>query len=209
MPSTATKQVVFEYWFRILIGSDISIENISKIAGEFAADLELFDASLCHKKIKIENEGKLISKITTYTASCNAYGTFTATAGYIYHWKLKVIECKDTYMNQLNIGVVDAKQAPDLLNRSWWRQPNGYSYFSGNGKMYCKYSTTTFGAKYGTNDIIDIWLNLKDKYQLSFAKNGKDIGKTKDVDGSVDYKLAVGLYGQSKKIEIVWFEISD
>ena len=211
--------MIFEYWFRVLIGSDISIQNISNITVEFAAELDMFEASLCHKKIKIENEGKLISKTTSYANSCSAYGTFTASPGKKYHWKLHVIQCEDRGLNQMNIGIADANQAPKLLDQSWWHEKNGYSYFSGNGQMYHKkrgtdtsrfdYGGYSFGEKYGTNDIIDICLDIKDKNELLFSKNDKEIATAIKVDGSTDYKLAVGLYGDSKKVEILSFEITD
>ena len=80
----------------------------------------------------------------------------------------------------------------------------GYSYWSGNGKLYnCQ--VKNYGDPYGQNDIIDIWVDLRDdKRELFFAKNDKKYGVIQLHDcESGEYKLAVAMYGEEKKIELL------
>lgn len=202
--------MVFEHWFRISVGSEISIHNIANIAAKFA-EAELFEAALCHEKIQIKKEGQVIYREGLYLAACNAYGSFTATPGGKYHWKLKVIQCNDV---QINIGIMEDNKAPNLIKDAWWTKLNGYSYFSGSGEIFSgsiEYSKCVpFGDKYGTGDIIDIWLDLRNKGELSFAKNDAKMGKILDfLNKDISYKLAIAMHAYTKEIEILSFEITD
>ena len=81
MSTTAERQIiVLEYWFRILIGSDISIENIFKIALEFAKDYEKFTfiTSLSHDSLKIEDDGRILSKTSHNIQECSTFGKIIA-----------------------------------------------------------------------------------------------------------------------------------
>ena len=52
--SRAQRRLIIEYWFRVLFHNDISIEDISKIAADFA-DRELFDSVLSCPDFTIKN----------------------------------------------------------------------------------------------------------------------------------------------------------
>ena len=55
--------------------------------------------------------------------------------------------------------------------------------------------------------MIDVWLDLKDKYELSFAKNDNAFGKAFNMKQSTDYKLAIGMYGSVTTVEILSFDV--
>ena len=63
----------------------------------------------------------------------------------------------------------------------------------------------------GTDDIVDIWLDLNENSrELSFGKNGKAL-KSVVVKDSTGYKLAItvySLYGKEYKIELLSFNIT-
>ena len=206
MSTNEERELILEYWFRVLIGTDISIANISQITLEFADEYESFDPDLCQDLAKIANEGKLIYKTIKKSVGCNAFGNIITTPDRIYHWKLKIIKCED---DQLNIGIIEADKAKHYLEANWWFSDCGYSYWAGDGHMYHKYGVP-YGEKYGKDDIIDVWLNLKEnKYELSFAKNDKKYGKAATVEKLKEYRLAIGMYSGVKRIELLSFEITN
>ena len=106
MSSSENRRMIFEYWFRTLKGSNISIDDILKIVLEFAKEVEIFDVDLCAELMKIEKNGALLYKTKERWGNCNAFGSIIASSGNLYHWKIKVIECNDCC---INIGVVEAK----------------------------------------------------------------------------------------------------
>ena len=96
---------------------------------------------------------------------CATFGTVIAKMGHLYHWKLKVIEMKDEC---LNFGIIEANKCEECLKTGtpWYLRSYGYSYFGGNGNIYHRAKTNgswPYGDKYGVDDIIDIWLDLRDK----------------------------------------------
>ena len=206
MATNDERQMIIEYWFRVLIGTDITIGDIAKIMVEFANEIEAFVESFCHENVIIEDNGQLIYKKEGYNNECNAFGKIIATPNRMYHWKLKVIECKD---DQLNIGVIQEDKAKAFLAAYWWFEVFGFSYFAGNGKLYNEMAKQ-YGDTYEEGDIIDVWLDLKEnKNEISFAKNNKKFGKAANVRESTDYRLAVGMWAGSKKIEILSFKITN
>ena len=212
MSASEQRKIIVEYWFRVLIGSDISIDDILKIALRFAKEYEKFSYHplLSEEALMIEDDGRIVRKTTFNFQECNTFGTVTAKQSHLYHWKIKVMEMQDNF---LNIGVVEANKCEQCLstNNAWYFESFGYSYYAGDGKIYHKKklrSCWSYGDKYGVDDIIDIWLDLRDnKNQLSFAKNEKKFGKAADVKDSTDYKLAISMYARQKKIELMLFEM--
>ena len=212
MASKQAKKLVFEYWFRVIIGCDISVAVISKIASEYAAEYEIFDAALIDTKLKIEEDGQTLRLPEYDDEDLSSFGIVTATPGNKYHWRLELIRMDVGFVN---LGIIEANKCDDYTNTAWWLTEYGYSYYSGDGGIYHKFTgnvTNTVYKDYAESykdDIIDIWLDLKDNYQLSFAKNDIKFGKATDVKDSVDYKLAVAISALSIRniIKILSFEI--
>ena len=206
MSTAKQREMIFVYWFRLLIGADISVDDISKIVLAFGNEYEMFVEELCHRKIKIENNGTLVYKVDDSRIQCNVFGFLTANPGRIYHWKLKVIERDDS---NLNIGVIKADKCKDSLEVSWWNNSSGYSFYAYNGKIYNGYNGVQMcGSAYYANDIVEIWLDLKDgKKELWFGTNGKRHETKAIVKDSTDYKLAIGMCRAVKKVELLSFDI--
>ena len=182
---------------------DVSIENIAAIALKFADEFDGFEPSLCHKLLQIENDGTLLSKIQDEGKGCNAFGLVTATPGRKYHWRFKVIDAGD---KQLNIGIIEAKKSTiKHLDSYYWGYQYGYSYHANTGELWhngCGITTSQVN-KYGSGDIIDMWLDLtQNKNEIMFQKNQPKtylwVNNT-IVFASTDYKLAIGISGNRKK----------
>ena len=97
----ATFALIIEHWFRVLLPSPSSIVPISSIISAFGRQIEVFKADQCHPLLAIEAEGAILqtnprnSKETVYSV-LNGFGSFTATRGRVYHWKLKMIKMEDS-----------------------------------------------------------------------------------------------------------------
>lgn len=198
------RQMIFEYWLRVLLEIEITIEDIAKIALSYADEYEAFDADLCDDVfIRIEDEGKTMFKYKANYTFSNGFGTFSANPGRSYHWKLKVIV---DLGSDLNIGIIKANECENTITSNFSAEGYGYSYYAG-GRMRHDFENKRYGNKYGQGDIIDIWLDLtKYKNTLSFGVNDEKFRNIK-VAGVTDYKLAIGMYGLPKKIKLLSFEI--
>ena len=188
---------------------DIGVADVLEIIIQFGDGFEGFDSSLSHSLIKIEDNingnGKTLYKSEISWSDCNAFGLATARPGAIYHWKLKVCNAMDSY---LNIGIMEANLISDYMDKAWISHRNGYSYYAVDGKIYNDNKWWGYGKKYAKHGtIIDIWLDLKDKYQLSFAANDEKFGAASSVQPNTNFKLAIGIDGYPKKIKLLLFEI--
>ena len=193
----------------MLIKSELDIADILKFIIQFGEEIERFDPSLCGDLLTIENDGKVLCKPVSGWMNYNGFGMKNACVGNIYHWKLKVFEC-DTAGPILYIGILGAKYAADQLGSSWFYHSNAYSYISSYGGIFHNGPKMRYQAEwYGDGDIIEIWLDLKsDEKSICFAKNGKKSDKiTDDLSRSDEYKLAISMGEQRKKVEILLFEI--
>ena len=130
MSTAHEKVLIFEYWFRVIVGVDISIENISKIAAEYAHEHEMFIESLTCGEVSIENDGKVLT--TKSDTHSQAFGSAIASRGRKYHWEIKVI---DTGFQNLNVGIVksDADVSKSIKDKPFWTEKTGYSYYSMSG----------------------------------------------------------------------------
>ena len=127
---------------------------------------------------------------------------FTATPNNKYHWRVKIVNDKTS----TNIGIIEALQYSENKRSGWWWCTFGFSLFH-NGKLYSSGGVREYGASvYRKGDVVDIWLDLKDNFDLSFGKNGEEYGKAFDVKQDTDYKLAVSLM-HGVELELVLFEI--
>ena len=199
MSAEYRRRMIVEYWFRVIIGSDISIENIVGIALKFAKDYEQFHADLSHTQLKIENEGRVVVNETYSYSQHNAFGIMTAKPGNVYHWKIKIVESTS---NNINIGIIEADKYAEYLQdkTSWWSQSDGYSYWATNGRFYHESSTgKPYGENYRVNDIVHVYLDLSDGVnELSFGKNEKRFGKAANVKDSTNHKLGIAMSGEMK-----------
>lgn len=197
------RQMIVQHWFRKLIASAITIQDILKIILAYSNIFDMFDKSTSHELIKIEKDGTLIDG--NLGRKSTAFGTMTASPGVKYHWQLNIIKSGSGTDNRINIGIVEA----DMCNNkdTWWFAKYGYSYYSPNGKIFTYGVQKHYGDTFGKGDIIDVWLDLQDSNTtLSYSKNDKDFGKAFDVTPSKEYKLAVSIYGTSQ-IELLSFEM--
>lgn len=184
-----------------------------KITLKFAKEYDQFAyTEMSDKSLIFEEEGCVVIKTASNMSVCSIFGTQITRFGNLYHWRVKVIEGNGKDLD-MNIGVIDASQCVKSLQKkwAWFLKDYGYSYWSKDGKFYQE-STSIFGKIYGesyaANDIIDVWLDLRDGInELSFSKNNKNFGKAVNVKDSVDYSLAITMRGDQKKIELVSFEM--
>ena len=70
----------------------------------------------------------------------------------------------------LNIGIVEADKAG--VYTGWWIEKYEYSYFQ-NGSIYSGNLDgykLSYGHEQKAGDIIELWLDLKDNFDLSLAE---------------------------------------
>ena len=168
----------------------------------------MFDPSMSHENIKIEN-GRLAFKSLKYQeeGDISVFGTMIAVPGNKYHWKLKVIGDDVQY---INIGIIESDKCESNKERLWWNT-DGISYFSWDGCIYkpneqrviCNSYEYGKGFKGENEVIIDIWLDLKDENELSFAQNAVEFGKASQVKESMEYRLAVSIFDADTKMELL------
>ena len=88
MSSKQERVLIFEYWLRVLIGSDITIQDISQIASDFGDKYEIFDKTLSHQDMIIENDTLAFIESEIY-GEFSVFGAIEAESGNMYHWKIK------------------------------------------------------------------------------------------------------------------------
>ena len=105
MSSTTDKerQLIFEPWLRILVRSDICVQNIAKLVSKFSKICEGFDRSLSNEIMKIE--GQVIHPLPYRMAS--AFGKMIANPSHRYHWKLQPTKRR---AEGINIGIIEASK---------------------------------------------------------------------------------------------------
>ena len=130
----------------------------------------------------------------------HAYGLIEATPGHIYHWMLKLV----ADICALNVGIIEADKCETKKALYFWGEEFGYSYYA-DGEVWHSNKGVKYGDKLENGDVIHIWLDLKDKYELSFGQNEKKYGKAWDVTQDKTYKLAIA--AKDGRIEILSFQI--
>ena len=91
------------------------------------------------------------------------------------------------------------------MSGCWWNSSYGYSYYCHDGLIYHNKLSKSYADSYTSNDTIDIWLDLKTKYELSFSKNGKLFGKAADVSPNATYRLAIAMERTGAILELFHF----
>ena len=201
--SNSERKLIVEYWYRTLISVSLSFDDIAKIIIAYGKALERFDKSLVDKKIILNHDELMLSKLHGRQDFKNGFGTFIAGPGQKYHWRIKLMN-QDTNSIKVNIGIIE-KDYVNLNWELWCCSGFGYSYYT-DGKIYHdSYNGDRYGEPFGVNDVIDVWVDLKKYYAISWSKNGQHFGKGFDVKRRTDYRLAIGIYyGQ---IQLIDFEV--
>ena len=195
MTTVKEDRIIIDYWFRVLIKWKTSIEDIVGILLKFAdINFDLFDKEFSNPSISIDNDYRVLTMTGDDPEMCNAFGKIAASAsrfGKRYHWKLKIIRKEH---DSMNIGIIESSKVnSESSNLLWWGKQYGYAYCSSTGHIYNGYKTKECCTKYGTNDVIDVYLGFREnKNELFFAKNGRELlfGRMK-VKSSMEYKLVV------------------
>ena len=186
------REIIVEYWLRVLLSSPFSHNDIVKVMLEFSDEFEYFDPSISSHVIKYSHDKRTIGlKREPLVCGESAFGAINAKPGGEYYWELKLL--KNCLF--VNIGIVEADKL--LPNQGYWS--NGIKlYHSGEIKYYSK-GEIKYGDKVTKGDIIEICLDLKEKYSLSYSVNSKDLGQIPyDVKKNKTYKLAIGFYQKGK-----------
>ena len=105
--SQLQQELIIAYWFSALIDSVFDFSNISKIILKFGEEFEVFEPSLTHEKLTVDDEGKEISNLTT-TLRLSAIGANIAKPGYKYHWKVVILRDERDRYPFLNVDIVKA-----------------------------------------------------------------------------------------------------
>ena len=202
--------MIIEYWYRTIFAGKNSIQFVSAIVTQYGKECDIFDRSLSHEALSIEDDGSTLAANRYISSRFSGFGTIIARPGRKYHWKLKIVQ-KSGYNNHLdnNFGVIEATKCAESNNYYWWSsygQSNyGYSYYS-DGDKYP--GPERYGEGHQVGDIIDVCLNLKDKNPyLEFAKNDKQFGKAFDLKEDTEYRLGVSLYTTHSCITLISFDV--
>lgn len=197
---------------RIHFGLHKSIGFCTAIIGQ---QHERFDVSSCSRNCLISDDGLTMN--IKYKANEDthhliedlypvAFGITKTTPGYVYYWRLKFIG-----ENIAHVGVCDAQLSPKDAGTSIHRW---YSYFTPNGTVLGPNDEVYMigDKRVNSNDILDIWLDLKNDSCLMFGLNGKRFEKYErsiPVNKNVDYKLWVELHSSMEyKVELISFDQS-
>ena len=193
------RQIIFASWFRIYARSAFYITDLCEIVLEFAEDDDIFDEVSCHDLMKIENNGTILSKTRDEYEYCNAFGSFVATPGRGYMWKVKLTKIAD---RSIHIGIIEADKYLD--SEDWWNEEYGYSYQAmRNMDNYFSYVT---------RGVIEIELDLQHENVLYLSRsdvNNKHFNFVMNVKPYTDYKLAIGMFGKMKTVQLLSFDVYD
>ena len=89
-----------------------------------------------------------------------------------------------------------------MVNRDYFmRFPTGYGYYASKGKIQAQ-SLRDYGIKCKLNDIVTMIVDL-DKQNIRYRVNNQDLGVAFDYIPSKVYKIALYLYGQGSKAQIL------
>ena len=209
MASNEKRALIIEYWFRISLKGykSYSIENISNVIINFAIEFETFDPSLIHSLLTLNDNKSIVSLVRGNGWANSAFGTTLAISGRKYHWKIKIL----TDTEDINIGIIEATELNDdpRFDNYWWCKQYGYTYYANDGTKWNNSDDCEYGDKYGgKDDIIHVYLDLKDNITLSFAKNEKKFGKAFDLIDGIDYKLGVSLLESGAKVELLALSVT-
>ena len=212
MSTSVERELIIEYWYRILINLSLEIKDICSIINEFGDEYEIFDPSLIHQKLDISDEGMTVSKAVDPNSrpKCSAFGSIIANPGRKYHWKFQVLKATPAQnMLFVNIGVIeDGEAVQGALDHYWWTESYGYSFFS-SGSVWNNHKSFTpdgYTDKMEFEDEIHVWLDLKTDgdYHIKFGRNEEVFGKAFDMKQNTNYRMAVSIC--EGKVKLLSFE---
>ena len=206
MATSKEQELIIEYWVRTVLNLTIAINDIIKIMIEFADEFETFDPLLIHEKITTNSDYMSISHHPEHS-QLSAFGKVIACPRRKYHWKLVII---DRYTSA-NIGVIESDKCKEWISKFWWNNPFGFSYYH-TGSVFSgtdegMKSDIEFGEEFKKGDIIHIYLDLKDNYDIGWGRNAKQFQKAFNVNKDTDYRLAVSL--NSGTVDLISLEIEN
>ena len=130
----------------------------------------------------------------------SAYGTEEISSG-TQTWEIKIGNFVNTSCNVFDvvIGIVNLKNNGDTY---FWEAQSGVQAYLYNAESGVKHkmtgsswsNTSSYGAAYGTDDVIKVSLNMSNG-ELRFYKNDADQGVAFTVNTSYSYYLGVALQG--------------
>eukprot|EP01084_Bolivina_argentea_P180971 312607_1 len=133
-----------------------------------------------------------------------AYGVQEVSVGQ-HEWKIKAHNCGSS--NWLFIGIsADTSHSDTIMHNSTTTEH--YLLYSGSGNLYSKNNPSGIayangGGKFTNGDTITVHLDL-DKQQMSFSKNGNNIGIAfSNIVKTQKYRLAIEAYYPSTKFELI------
>ena len=125
-----------------------------------------------------------------FSKNCISSGTIS--------WKVKV--CNGT---SVMIGVIPKESIKNKGDKYFYYTTGAIGYYSSDGNKYIKGSASSYGASYGTNDIITVNLDMS-LGELSFSKNNVDQGKvTEKIQKNSQYHLAIATSYKNYKLEVI------
>ena len=192
--------LIIEYWFRLLLNVFFSIQDIAQIIFAFGRIYEQFDKSLIHKNIVCNDDYRRLGVTKFEFPSKSAFGKVVASAGRLYHWKIRILSGTQS----VNIGLLELSKCKHNAT-NWWCFENGYSFYTAGELYNYGQPTRKYGNEIQDDGVVDVWLDLKEKNNLSFGQNGASFGKAFDINPDIQYKLAVSIY--LAEIELVSFEM--
>ena len=192
--------MIIEYWFRqfIVNAAVISLNDITEKMVQFGNEYEYFDPLISSKRIEFIDDNLTLQKQAG--GVCSAYGFINATPAKLYRWKLELLE--DCY--SANIGIIEVNSL--AKNDGVW--DNGIRFYQGGSVHSYRTTDMKYSKSVQKGDIIEMCLDLKDKYTLSYIINNKNFGVTPSgPKRKTQYKLAIGFY-QKGKVRLVSWDIN-
>eukprot|EP01084_Bolivina_argentea_P203415 347443_1 len=161
--------------------------------------------------VEISDDKTTIVKLNDASWSNSSYGTYISSIGNsICKWDIKIHKAKPYQVNgsYLALGISSGMS----LDTSFIRiKSKGYHYgYGGWQGVTLKTSHCwgkEYGEPYGTNDVVSIELNLKNR-TVTFYKNQQNQGVAYTdvrIDHSIGYRLAVSMYAKGTSVEILKF----
>eukprot|EP01084_Bolivina_argentea_P301411 519998_1 len=212
-----TVSLILSFWYRNMNSPSIKLyEDIESIIQQFSKSVvDRFDSGCISKKIKVTNNGLIISNTNEngLGVGSTAFGSCEIGKGEFMIWKCKIKQGDFSIsVPYISMGICDNNEVDKIVHNAntgavIHKIYNSYS-LGYDGKIYHKHDKQHCNGKKYCNkniqfdDIIEIHLNMKDS-TLSFRLNNKDLGVAFDkIDDQKKYRLYV-LMWYKNQIEIL------
>ena len=125
-----------------------------------------------------------------------------ANDGGVYEYKFKILHIPSSSVHDMSIGIA-SKVDKRMKNDCFFLSPNCYGYTTSMGFAAMSSNfTTSYGVICKDGDIVTMIVDLN-KYKLSYIVNDKDYGFAHKIAKDCDYKVAVYMYSQKGKIQLI------